>query len=167
MENAMSMVMAPMGRPRVYPRCPRYKQHQYSPKTGRCPCGFTRPTDPRKRAAAIQETQEKRNELAAARLAQHQEELRRARPDLHPGCKWFRRHLGKTRFIMLQDGTQVSERYCPCGWDWETMTQLEPAPFDAWQHERRLEWEAERAAHKAQESPEQAAFRARMLADPV
>src|SRR5579862_136000 len=30
------------GRPRLFPRCPCYNSHRYSPKTGRCPCGFVR-----------------------------------------------------------------------------------------------------------------------------
>src|SRR5712671_7500070 len=32
------------GRPRTYPNCPRYGSHRFSPRTGRCPCGFTRPS---------------------------------------------------------------------------------------------------------------------------
>jgi hypothetical protein len=36
------------GRPRKYPECPRYGSrygsHRFSPRTGRCPCGFTRPS---------------------------------------------------------------------------------------------------------------------------
>lgn len=28
---------------RKYPPCPRYGSHHFSPKTGRCPCGYTRP----------------------------------------------------------------------------------------------------------------------------
>jgi len=32
------------GRPRKYPQCPRYGSHRFSPKTGRCPCGFSRPS---------------------------------------------------------------------------------------------------------------------------
>jgi hypothetical protein len=31
------------GRPRKYPKCPRYGSHRFSPRTGRCPCGFARP----------------------------------------------------------------------------------------------------------------------------
>src|ERR1700757_3371819 len=31
------------GRPRKYPKCPRYGSHRFSPTTGRCPCGFYRP----------------------------------------------------------------------------------------------------------------------------
>ncbi len=31
------------GRPRKYPKCPRYGSHRFSPGTGRCPCGFSRP----------------------------------------------------------------------------------------------------------------------------
>jgi len=30
------------GRPRQFPPCPRYKAHHFSPKTGRCPCGYNR-----------------------------------------------------------------------------------------------------------------------------
>jgi hypothetical protein len=30
------------GRPRKYPKCPRYGSHRFSPRTGRCPCGFSR-----------------------------------------------------------------------------------------------------------------------------
>lgn len=31
------------GRPRQYPRCQRYSAHRFSPATGRCPCGYSRP----------------------------------------------------------------------------------------------------------------------------
>jgi len=31
------------GRPRKYPKCPRYGSHTFSPTTGRCPCGYRRP----------------------------------------------------------------------------------------------------------------------------
>src|ERR1700693_775199 len=31
------------GRPRKYPKCPRYGSHRFSPKTRRCPCGFFQP----------------------------------------------------------------------------------------------------------------------------
>lgn len=31
------------GRKRIYPPCPRYNSHHFSPNTGRCPCGFERP----------------------------------------------------------------------------------------------------------------------------
>jgi hypothetical protein len=31
------------GRPRLYPPCERYGAHRFSPKTGRCPCGYERP----------------------------------------------------------------------------------------------------------------------------
>ena len=34
------------GRPRKYPKCPRYGSHRFSPTTGRCPCGFHRPEFP-------------------------------------------------------------------------------------------------------------------------
>ena len=32
------------GRPRQFDPCPRYKNraHRFSPKTGRCPCGYNR-----------------------------------------------------------------------------------------------------------------------------
>ena len=30
------------GRPRQFPRCPKYGAHRFSPKTGRCPCGYQR-----------------------------------------------------------------------------------------------------------------------------
>jgi hypothetical protein len=30
------------GRPREYPHCRRYGSHRFSPKTGRCPCGYNR-----------------------------------------------------------------------------------------------------------------------------
>jgi hypothetical protein len=30
------------GRPRKYPRCPRYGSHRFDPKTFRCPCGYRR-----------------------------------------------------------------------------------------------------------------------------
>lgn len=30
------------GRPRTFPKCPRYGSHRFS-KAGRCPCGYTRP----------------------------------------------------------------------------------------------------------------------------
>jgi hypothetical protein len=28
---------------RKYPQCRRYRAHIFSPRTGRCPCGFVRP----------------------------------------------------------------------------------------------------------------------------
>jgi hypothetical protein len=37
-----SLMPVSSGRPRVFPRCPRYGAHRFSPKTGRCPCGFVR-----------------------------------------------------------------------------------------------------------------------------
>src|SRR6266436_3268138 len=33
------------GRPRTYPKCPRYGSHRFSPRTGRCPCGYKRPPE--------------------------------------------------------------------------------------------------------------------------
>ncbi len=30
------------GRPRQFPRCPRYGSHRFDPKTLRCPCGYRR-----------------------------------------------------------------------------------------------------------------------------
>src|SRR5579872_5334091 len=30
------------GRPRIYPKCPTYGSHRFSPRTERCPCGYTR-----------------------------------------------------------------------------------------------------------------------------
>ena len=30
------------GRPRKFPRCPRYGSHRFDPKTLRCPCGYRR-----------------------------------------------------------------------------------------------------------------------------
>lgn len=34
------------GRPRIYPKCPRYSAHRFSPVTDRCPCGYYRPEVP-------------------------------------------------------------------------------------------------------------------------
>jgi|HubBroStandDraft_4_1064222.scaffolds.fasta_scaffold415301_2 hypothetical protein len=31
------------GRPRKYPKCPRYATHSFSPVSGKCPCGFKKP----------------------------------------------------------------------------------------------------------------------------
>lgn len=31
------------GRPRRFPKCPRYGSHRFSPK-GKCPCGYARPS---------------------------------------------------------------------------------------------------------------------------
>jgi hypothetical protein len=30
------------GRPRIFPKCPRYRCHQWNPNTGRCACGAWR-----------------------------------------------------------------------------------------------------------------------------
>jgi hypothetical protein len=30
------------GRPREFPKCPRYGSHRFNPKTKRCPCGYRR-----------------------------------------------------------------------------------------------------------------------------
>lgn len=35
-----AMVPRNGGRPRQYPRCPRYKAHRFT--NNRCPCGYTR-----------------------------------------------------------------------------------------------------------------------------
>jgi hypothetical protein len=44
------------GRPRQYPPCSRYDAHRFSPKTGRCPCGFNRSGEmqpPRKETVVV------------------------------------------------------------------------------------------------------------------
>ena len=33
------------GRPRQYPACPKYRSHVFNPRTGRCACGFVKPTE--------------------------------------------------------------------------------------------------------------------------
>jgi len=35
-----AMVPRNGGRPRIYPKCPRYKAHRFS--NDRCPCGYSR-----------------------------------------------------------------------------------------------------------------------------